>query len=145
MSETQVTWVDGLQFVAESAGHSFVVDGAPGFGGDTGMPPMRLLLLGAAGCSAMDVVHILKNRMRKPLTGLRVEVQSEQAEEHPKVYTRIELKYLVRGRGLREKDVRRAIELSNTKFCSAAIMLGEIAEITTSFEIEEEEPKVQEG
>jgi putative redox protein len=138
MSDTQVTWVDGLQFVAESAGHSIVVDGAPGFGRDTGMPPMHLLLLGAAGCSAMDVIHILKNRMRKQVTGLRIEVDSEQAEEHPKVYTRIELKYLVKGRGLKEKNVRRAIELSNTKFCSAAIMLGETAEIVTSYEIEEE-------
>lgn len=139
MSDTQVTWVDGMQFVAESAGHSIVVDGAPGFGRDTGMPPMRLLLLGAAGCSAMDVVHILKNRMRKPVTGLRIEVQSEQAEEHPKVYTRIEFKYLLKGRGLKDKDIRRAIELSNTKFCSAAIMLAKTAEIVTSYEIEEEQ------
>lgn len=138
MGDTQVTWVDGLQFVAESAGHSIVIDGAPGFGGDTGMPPMRLLLLGIAGCSAMDVIHILRNRMRKPLTGLRVEVDADKAEEHPKVYTRIGLKYLVKGRGLREKDVRRAIELSNEKFCSAAIMLGKTAEIVTSFEIEED-------
>jgi putative redox protein len=127
-----------MQFVAESAGHSIVIDGAPGFGGDTGMPPMRLLLLGTAGCSAMDVVHILRNRMHRSLTGLRVEVMAEQAEDHPKVYTRIELKYLVKGRGLREKDVRRAIELSNTKFCSAAIMLGETAQISTSYEIEDE-------
>jgi putative redox protein len=139
MSDTQVTWVDGMQFVAESAGHSIVVDGAPGFGGDTGMPPMRLLLLGTAGCSAMDVVHILRNRMHRPLTGLRVEVSAEQAEDHPKVYTRIELKYLIKGRGLREKDVRRAIELSNTKFCSAAIMLGATAQISTSYEIEDED------
>lgn len=138
MSDTQVTWVDGMQFVAESAGHSIVIDGAPGFGGDTAMPPMRLLLLGTAGCSAMDVVHILRNRMHRPLTGLRVEVSAEQADEHPKVYTRIELKYLVKGRGLREKDVRRAIELSNTKFCSAAIMLGATAQISTSYEIENE-------
>jgi putative redox protein len=137
MSDTQVTWVDGLQFVAESAGHSFVIDGAPGFGGDTGMPPLRLLLLGVAGCSAMDAIHILRNRMRKPLTGLRVEVDAERAEEHPKVYTRIALKYLVKGNGLKEKDVRRAIELTNDKFCSAAIMLGKAAEIVTSFEIEE--------
>lgn len=138
MSDTQVTWVDGMQFVAESAGHSMVIDGAPGFGRDTGMPPMRLLLLGAAGCSAMDVVHILKNRMRRDLTDLRVEVSAEQAEEHPKVYTRIELKYLFKGRGLKEKDVERAIELSNTKFCSAAIMLGKTAEIVTNYEIENE-------
>jgi putative redox protein len=139
MSDTQVTWVDGMQFVAESAGHSIVIDGAPGFGRDTGMPPMRLMLLGAAGCSAMDVVHTLRNRMRKPLTGLQIQVQSEQAKEHPKVYTRIELKYLVKGHGLQEKDVRRAIELSNTKFCSAAIMLGETAEIVTSYRIEEDD------
>jgi len=139
MSDTQVTWVDGMQFVAESAGHSIVVDGAPGFGRDTGMPPMRLLLLGVAGCSAMDVVHILKNRMRRPVTGMRVEVESEQAEEHPRVYTRIELTYFIKGRGLKEKDVRRAIELSNTKFCSAAIMMGETAEVVWSFEIEDDE------
>lgn len=139
MSDTQVTWVDGMQFVAESAGHSMVIDGAPGFGRDTGMPPMRLLLLGAAGCSAMDVVHILKNRMRRNLTDLRVEVSAEQAKEHPKVYTRIELKYLFKGKGLKEKDVSRAIELSNTKFCSAAIMLGKTAEIVTSYVIEDED------
>jgi putative redox protein len=74
--------------------------------------------------------------MRKPLTGLRVEVDAERAEEHPKVYTRIALKYLVKGNGLKEKDVRRAIELSNDRFCSAAIMLGKAAEIVTSYEIE---------
>ena len=138
MSDAQVTWVDGLQFVAESAGHSIVIDGAPGFGGDTGMPPMRLLLLGVAGCSAMDIIHILKNRMRKTVTGLRVEVNAERADEHPKVYTRIELKYLLKGRDLKEKHVSRAIELSNNQFCAAAIMLGKTAEIVTSFEIAEE-------
>jgi putative redox protein len=135
--DTQVTWVDGMQFVAETAGHAIVIDGAPGFGRDTGIPPMRLLLLGAAGCSAMDVVHILKNRMRRDLTDLRIQVTAEQASEHPKVYTRIEFKYHLKGRGLREKDVVRAIELSQTQFCSAVIMLGETAEIVTSFEIEE--------
>jgi putative redox protein len=135
MDDTRVTWVEGMQFVAESAGHSIVIDGAPGFGAGTGMPAMRLLLLGVAGCTAMDVVHILKNRMKKSLTDLRVEVEAEQAEEHPKVYTRIELKYIVKGRGLKEKDVRRAIDLSNTQFCSAAIMLGKTADIHTTYEI----------
>jgi putative redox protein len=138
MSDTQITWVEGMQFVAESAGHSIVIDGAPGFGRGTGVEPMRLLLLGAAGCSAMDVVHILKNRMHKQVTGLQVEVTSEMAEEHPKVYTRISFNYRVRGTGLKERNVRRAIELSMTKFCGAAIMLGETAEITTSYEIEKE-------
>jgi putative redox protein len=137
VSDTRVTWVEGLQFVAESAGHAIVIDGAPGFGGDTGMPPMRLLLRGAAGCSAMDVVHILKNRMHKDLDDLQIEVSAEQAEEHPKVYTRIEFRYRLKGRGLKDKDVRRAIELSQTKFCSAAIMLGKTAEIVTSYEIDE--------
>jgi putative redox protein len=137
-TDAAVTLVDGLQFVAESAGHSIVIDGAPGFGRDTGMPPMRLLLLGAAGCSAMDVLHILRDRMRRPVTGLRVEVQSERADQHPKVYTRIELKYRVKGQQLKEKDVRRAIAISNTSFCAAAIMLGKTAEMVTSFEIENE-------
>jgi len=124
-----------MQSVAESAGNFIVVDGAPGFGRDTGMPPMHLLLLGAAGCSAMDVVHILKNRMRRPVMRLRLEVK---AEEHPSVYARIELKCLVKGRDLKEKDVVRAIQLSNSKFCSASIMLDETAKIVTSYEIEEE-------
>jgi putative redox protein len=87
----------------------------------------------------MDVVHILKNRMRRRLTGVEIRVTSEQADEHPKVYTRIGLEYIVKGRGLREKDVKRAIELSNEKFCSAAIMLGETAEISTSYQIQEED------
>ncbi len=137
MSDAKVTWVEGMQFVAESAGHGLVIDGAPGFGHDTGVPPMRLLLLGAAGCSAMDVLHILKNRMRKPVTGLTVEVNADQAEEHPKVYTRIELVYRVKGHGLKEKDVQRAIDLSNEKFCGAAIMLGKTAQIVTRYEIKE--------
>lgn len=138
MSDTQVTWVDGLQFVAESAGHSIVIDGAPGFGRDSGLPAKRLLLLSAAGCSAMDVVHILRSRMRKTVTGLRVEVNAEQAEEHPKVYTRIEFKYWIKGRNLKENHVSRAIELSNTQYCAATIMLGKTAEIVTSFEIADE-------
>jgi putative redox protein len=76
--------------------------------------------------------------MRRNVTDLRVEVSAEQAKEHPKVYTRIDLRYLVKGQGLKDKDVRRAIELSNTKFCSAAIMLGKTAEVVWDFEIEEE-------
>lgn len=139
MSDTQVTWVDGMQFVAESAGHSIVIDGGPGFGRDTGMSPMRLLLLGAAGCSAMDVVHILKNRMRRRVAGLRVGVQAEEAEEHPKVYTRIHLRFEISGSGLKDKDVRRAIELSMSRFCSAAVMLGKTAKIETDYEIRDQD------
>jgi putative redox protein len=86
----------------------------------------------------MDVLHILRDRMRRPVTGLRVEVDAEKAEAHPKVYTRIALKYLIKGQGLKEKDVSRAIKLSNANFCAAAIMLAKTAEIVTSFEIEDE-------
>ena len=139
MSDTQVTWVEGMQFVAETAGHAIVIDGDPGFGRGMGVPPMRLLLLGLAGCTAMDLVHILKNRMHKTITGLQVQVEAQQAQDHPQVYTRIEVKYRVKGRGLKDRNLRRAIELSNTKFCSAAIMLAETAEIVTSYEIEEED------
>lgn len=139
MSDTQVTWVEGMQFVAETAGQAIVIDGDPGFGRGVGVPPMNLLLLGLAGCTAMDVVHILKNRMHKTITGLQVQVEAEQANDHPKVYTRIEVKYRVKGRGLKDRNLRRAIELSNTKFCSAGVMLAETAEIVTSYEIEEED------
>jgi putative redox protein len=135
----QVTWIDGLQFVGEAgSGHAIVLDGKPEAGGrDTGTRPMELLLVGLAGCTAMDVVHILK-RKRQQVTGLQVKVEGQRAEEHPRVFQTIQLEYIVRGRGLSAKAVADSVKLSEEKYCSASAMLGAVADISTSYQIVEE-------
>ena len=95
----------------------------------TGASPMELLLQSLAGCTAMDVVSILQKK-RQALTSFQVRVEGERADEHPKVYTKIHLKYNVNGREISEKAVTDAIELSRTKYCSVSAMLAETAEIT---------------
>ncbi|HIC88785.1 MAG TPA: OsmC family peroxiredoxin [Anaerolineae bacterium] len=138
MNTAKVTWVDGLQFVAEAgSGHAFVIDGDPKSGGaGTGARPMELLLLGLAGCTGMDVAHILR-KQRQTFTGLQVNVQAERAETHPKVYTKIHVEYVVRG-PVKEAALQKAIRLSEERFCSASAMLGKTAEITNSYRIEPE-------
>jgi len=135
----QVTWIDGLQFVGEAgSGHAIVLDGNPEGGGrDTGPRPMELLLVGLAGCTAMDVVHILK-RKRQQVTGLQVKVEGQRAEEHPRVFQTIKLEYIVRGRDLSPKAVADSVKLSEEKYCSASAMLGAVADISTSYQILEE-------
>ena len=100
--------------------------------------PMELLLLALGGCTAVDVVSILKKK-REQLTDYRVEVRGERRAEHPRAYTRLEVRHILRGRNLSEKAVAQAIELSETKYCSVAATLRPAAEIITSFEIIEEE------
>ena len=136
----QVTWVDGLQFVGEAgSGHAIVLDGKESAGGrGTGTRPMELLLIALAGCTAMDVVHILR-RKRQQVTGVQVKVEGERAEEHPRVYTTIKLVYVVKGRALSEKAVVDSIELSQNKYCSASAMLEQSAELTYEYQIIEEE------
>lgn len=138
-NSAQVTWVEGMQFVGEAgSGHAIVLDGRQDVGGrDTGMRPMELLLVGLAGCTAMDVKHILQ-KMRQPVTRVQVQVEAERAQEHPKVYTHIKLNYVVQGRDLSEKSVADAIELSQYKYCSASAMLGKIAEISHTHQIVQE-------
>jgi putative redox protein len=138
-STAQVTWIEGLQFVGEAgSGHAIVLDGRESAGGrNTGLRPMELLLVGLAGCTAMDVVHILK-RKRQRVSDVQVKVEAVRAEEHPKVYTQIQLKYVVRGQGLLEKAVVDSIELSEGKYCSASAMLGKTAEISYTYEIVQE-------
>lgn len=135
----QVTWVDGMQFVGEAgSGHAIVLDGRESVGGrNTGIRPMELLLVGLAGCTAMDVKHILQ-RKRQQIIGVQVQVSGERAEEHPKVYVSIKLTYIVRGRSLSEKAVVDAIELSETKYCSASAILDKTADISYDYEIIEE-------
>jgi putative redox protein len=136
--ECTVNWVpaSGMGFVAETgSGHLLTMDGAPDGGGRNLAPrPMETVLAGTAACTAYDVVLILK-RGRHDVTGCQVKVTSERADTDPKVFTRIALHFTVAGRGLADSAVARAIQLSHDKYCSATIMLGKTAEITTSFEI----------
>jgi len=135
MSKAKVRLVEGMQFVAEGGtGHAIVLDGDPSVGGrDTGSRPMELLLMGLAGCTAMDVVFILR-RKRQPITGLEVSVDAERAPRHPKVYTKIHVEYVIYG-DVDDKAARQAIELSEEKYCSASAMLKKTAEVTWSYKI----------
>lgn len=134
--KARVKWIEAATFLGESAsGHAVVMDGPPEGGGrDLGVRPMEMLLLGMGGCTAYDVVHILK-KARQPVTDCVVELAAERAESEPKVFTRIHVHFVISGNGLPEKQVARAVELSAEKYCSASIMLGKVAEITHDFEI----------
>jgi putative redox protein len=125
-------------FVGESgSGHAVVMDGAPEGGGrNLGFRPMELVLLGTGGCTAYDVVTILR-KQRQDIVDVAAEMSAERAETDPKVFTKIHIHFVVKGRGLKEAQVARAIELSAEKYCSASIMLKETAEITHDFEIVE--------
>lgn len=138
-STAQVTWVDGMQFVGESgSGHGIVLDGRESVGGrDTGPRPLELMLIGLAGCTAMDVKFILQ-RKRQQVTGVQVKAEAERGDEHPKVYTSIQLEYIVRGRDLSEKAVVDSIELSEQKYCSASAMLSRTADISYTYQIIQE-------
>lgn len=125
-------------FVGESgSGHSVIMDGAPEAGGrNLGFRPMEMLLLGLGGCSAFDVMMILK-RGREQVTDCVVEIDGERAQTDPKVFTKIALKYIVTGRGLDPKKVERAVALSADKYCSASAILAKTAELTHTIEIVE--------
>jgi putative redox protein len=125
----------GASWRAETeTGHALVVDGSPDIGGrDLGARPMELLLLGLGGCTAMDVLSILRKK-RQRVADCRVELSAERAEEHPRVFTRIHVHFKVWGE-VQAAAVERAIELSHTKYCSAYKMLSATAEISSSFEV----------
>ena len=136
-----VKWVgpEGMAFMAETgSGHAVVMDGAPEGGGrNLGPRPMEMVLLGTGGCTAYDVVLILKNS-GQPITGCEVRLESERAEKDPKVFTKIHLHFIVRGKGLRANLVEHAIKRSHDKYCSATAMLQSTAAITHDFEIVED-------
>lgn len=134
--KARVKWVEQATFVGESgSGHAVVMDGPPDLGGrDLGVRPMEMILLGTGGCTAFDVVHILK-KARQPITDCVAELTAERAETEPKVFTKIHIHFIVTGRGLSEKQVQRAVSLSAEKYCSATQMLGKVAEITHDYEI----------
>lgn len=136
--KARVKWVQDVMFVGESgSGHAVVMDGAPDLGGrNLGPRPMEMLLLGLGGCTAFDVMHILR-RGREPVTDCEVEIEADRAETDPKVFTRIHLRYVVTGKALSRAKAERAVSLSAEKYCSATVMLGAVAEVTHEVEVRE--------
>ena len=134
--KARVKWVEDLLFVGESGtGHTIVMDGPEELGGHgTGMRPMELLLLGMGGCTSFDMIQMLK-KGRQDVRDCVIEIDSERSDEIPKVFTKINVHYKVTGKDLKEAQVKRAVELSTQKYCSASIMLGASAEITHDYEI----------
>ena len=129
---SKVTWVSGLRFIGGTgSGHGVIMDGSQSDDpdGSLGPSPMEMLLLGLGGCSAIDVVHILK-RMRQPVEDCQVELAGERAAEPPRVFTNIHAVYTVTGAGLSSDRVEEAIRLSADKYCSASVMLGKSVKIT---------------
>ena len=134
--QARVKWAGAARFdgVSES-GHTVVMDGAPEYGGENQGPrPMEMLLLGMGGCTAFDVVLILK-KSRQAVEDCEVLIDAKRAQSEPKVFTDIHVHFIVKGKELSAERVERAIELSAEKYCSASIMLAKTANITHDFEI----------
>jgi putative redox protein len=143
MQHSTVTWRERMTFdVVTTTGHELTLDAAPPSGDDRGPKPIELLLSALAGCTAMDVLSILQKK-REPVQGLQVYVEGTRAAEHPMIYTDITVVYRVCG-DVKPDSVARAIELSETKYCGAAAMLGKSAHITTRYEIVSRLPCSQE-
>ena len=134
--KARVKWLDNMSFVGESgSGHSVVMDGPPESGGrNLGVRPMEMLLLGLGGCASFDVVLILQ-KSKQQIIDCEVQIEAARADKEPKVFTRIHLHFVVTGRGVSAEKVERAIKLSAEKFCSASIMLAQMAEVTHDFEL----------
>ena len=132
----RIKWNDGVSFLGETeGGHTVLMDGAPEVGGrNLGLRPMELVLMGTGGCTASDVVMILK-KSRQDISDCIVEIEAERATKDPKVFTRIHYHFILTGNNLKPQQVDRAINLSAEKYCSASIMLGKTAEMTHDFEI----------
>ena len=137
--KTKIKWMQDVSFKGScESGHEVVLDGPEELGGKgLGMRPMEMMLIGMGGCTSFDVVTILK-RSRQQITGCIAEIEATRADKIPKVFTSIHIHFLIKGIGLQEKAVERAVELSANKYCSASIMLGKSVNITHDFVISEE-------
>lgn len=132
MSQVKVKWVEGKQFVGtDSTSHSLVMSSSQE---GTGLKPSDLLLLGLGGCTGVDVITILE-KQRQKVINLEITITGEQEPEPPWTFRRIEIEYLLRGKGLKEEAVRRAIQLSEEKYCSIGATISGVAEIVSSFQI----------
>lgn len=136
--KARIKWVEGAAFLGESAsGHAVLMDGPPENGGrNLGVRPMEMLLLGMGGCTAFDVMLIL-GKSRQTVTDCVVEISAQRAEDVPKVFTKIHVHFIVTGQNLSAERVKRAVQLSADKYCSASIMLAKAVEITHDYEIVE--------
>lgn len=137
--KAQVTWQGGMQFEGTSdSGHTLVLDSAPEVGGaNNGFRPMELMAISLAGCTAMDVISILRKK-RQEITSFEVIVEAPRAQEHPHVFTAMEITYVLRGKGIDPAAVERAMQLSEDKYCPAQAMLRKAAPISLKYEIIEE-------
>ena len=138
--KARIKWLEAMTLVgAADSGHAVVMDGPPELGGhNLGLRPMEMLLLGMGGCTAIDILNILR-KARQSVSDCTLELEADRAPADPKVFTRIHVHYLVTGKKLNASQVERAVKLSAEKYCSASIMLGKTADITHSFEVRETE------
>ena len=134
--KANITWQEGVSFLGQAgSGHSVLMDGAPEAGGkNLGPRPMEMILMGLGGCTAFDVVHILR-KGRQVITGCQVEMDAQRATEDPKVFTHIHLHFIITGKNLDPRHIERAISLSAEKYCSASMMLKATVDITHDYEI----------
>lgn len=130
--QTTVQWIDNVAFEAKSeSGHSVIMDGAEAYGGQNRGPrPMELILMGLGGCASFDIVTILK-KSRQDVTDVVCQLQAERADSVPAVFTKIHLHFVVTGRGVKDKQVAKAVELSAEKYCSASKMLSDGSVVIT--------------
>jgi len=137
-AQATVKFVDGMQFVGESGtGHAFVMDAAPGVGGkNTGCRPMELLIIGLGGCTGMDIISILRKKKQK-VSGLQMNVKGfwKEGDVTPKYFETIELEYVVSGKDISDEAVKRAIGLSEEKYCSVMANLRGVSKVVTSYKI----------
>lgn len=136
--DVRIKWLDHMSFVGESSsGHSVVMDGSPEHGGrNLGPRPMEMILLGLGGCTSFDIVTILK-KSRVDIEDCIVEISAQRADEIPAVFTKIHVHYIVKGAGLQDKHVKRAVELTSEKYCSVSMMLKSSVEISYDYEIQD--------
>ena len=134
----RIVWAENALFVGESgSGHTVTMDGSPDVGGrDLGVRPMEMVLIGMGGCTAIDVVSMLR-KQRQDVRDVIVELAAERADDHPKVFTQVKVIYRVRGKGLNRALVERAVSLSDEKYCSATAMVRKSAEVTHEVILEE--------
>jgi putative redox protein len=136
--QASVKFVDGLRFVGEAdSGHALLMDGDPTYGGfDSAPRPMELLLMGLGGCTGMDTVSILRKK-KQPFTGVEINIKGTRAEQYPMRFTDITIEFVIKGKGVSEEAVKRAVGLSMEKYCSVKATLESGAKVDFTYRIEE--------